>query len=91
MQQVLVQTLLGDLPITVGHGAGAELEVTVMVRRQFHADRYNRSGPVTPNDHTVPILATCFVNTWLKKKEQRIFIARSFFVLYLIHYISPIY
>jgi len=68
MQQVLVQTFLGDLLITIGHGAGAELEVAMMVRRQLYTNRYNRSGPITPNDHAVPILAARFMNTWLKNK-----------------------
>lgn len=69
---MLVQTLLGDLPIAVGHGAGAELEVAVMVRRQLHADRYDGSGSVTPDDDAVSVLATRLVNTWLKKKKKTI-------------------
>lgn len=61
-----IQTVLGDLSIAIGHGAGAELEVAVMVRRQLHADRYNGSGPITPDNHTVPVLAARFMSTWLK-------------------------
>lgn len=61
-----IQTVLVDLLIAIGHGAGAELEVAVMVRRQLHADRYDGSGPVTPDNHAVPVLAACFMSTWLK-------------------------
>lgn len=63
---MLIQAVLGDLPIAVGHSAGTELKIAVMIRRQLHANWYNGSSPITANDYAVPIFATRLVNTWLK-------------------------
>lgn len=64
-KQMLVQAILVDFLVLVGHRTCTELEVTVVIRCEFHTDRYHRTRSVLSHYHTISVFATCLVQTRL--------------------------
>lgn len=64
-KQMLVQAILVHFLVLVGHRTRTELEVTVVIRREFHTDRYHRACSILSHYHTISVFATCLVQTRL--------------------------
>lgn len=64
-KQMLVQAILVHFFVLVRHRTRTELEVTVVIRREFHTDRYHRACSILSHYHTISVFATCLVQTRL--------------------------